>query len=134
MVESGDAGLSFFIEYLGNQASTDDGFLLACFLNVSVATGDGVEVTKKDENGSAPEAVLGNIRKPVSDLSNLQIVKKIGRQLEPFLDMEKRFFAQVEGKYTSKEEARLLFNFYLERTRTKEKPRAWEQLSRRKHK
>ena len=69
-----------------------------------------------------------------SDLSNLQIVKKVGRQLEPFIELEKSFLNHVTGPHTSPEEARILFNYALERTREKVKPRPWEQLSRRRHK
>ena len=69
----------------------------------------------------------------VSDLSNLQIVKKIGRQLEPFIELEKKFLNYVAGPNTNKESARVLLNYVLERARGKANPRAWEQLSRRRH-
>lgn len=69
-----------------------------------------------------------------SDLSNLQIVRKVGRQLGPFIQLEKNFFNMVEGPNTSKEDARSLFNYLLEKNREKGKPREWEQLSRRRHK
>jgi hypothetical protein len=72
--------------------------------------------------------------KKASDLSNLQIVRKVGRQLEPFIQLEKYFFSQVEGPNTSKEDARILFSYLLEKNREKGKPREWEQLSRRRHK
>ncbi len=72
--------------------------------------------------------------KKASDLSNLQIVKKIGRQLEPFIELEKKFNQCVEGPNTSKEEARILFSYLLGKNREKGKPREWEQLSRRRHK
>lgn len=69
-----------------------------------------------------------------SDLSNLQIVKKVGRQMEPFIELEKSFVNHVIGPHTSPEEARILFNYALERSQEKVKPRPWEQLSRRRHK
>jgi len=69
-----------------------------------------------------------------SDLSNLQIVKKVGRQLKPFLEFEKETISRLMGIHTQQKEARVIFNFILRHTRTKAEPKKWEQLSRRRHK
>lgn len=84
------------------------------------------------EPGSLEKAGLEGRR--VSDLSNLQIVKKVGRQFQPFLEMEKKFLATVVGRYASREDAGRLFNYILAQTQEKGKSRPWEQLSRRRHK
>jgi len=69
-----------------------------------------------------------------SDLSNLQIVKKVGRQLRPFLELEKSVLSFLEGPHTSKEDARRIYNFILSRAQEKAEPKKWEQLSRKRHK
>ncbi len=69
-----------------------------------------------------------------SDLSNLQIVKKVGRQLQPFLELEKATVARLTGPHTQVKEARVIFNFILRHTKTKAEPKKWEQLSRKRHK
>ncbi len=69
-----------------------------------------------------------------SNLSNLQIVKKVGRQLSPLIELETWYLKHLEGVHTTRQEARHLFNFILGRIKPKQEPRAWEQLSRRRHK
>ena len=69
-----------------------------------------------------------------SDLSNLQIVKKVGRQLSPFLEMEKRYLTRLIGPNTSKEDAQMIYRYILKRTQNKSTPLPWQQLSRRRHK
>ncbi len=73
-------------------------------------------------------------KRPAHDLSNLQIVKKVGRQMESFLDQEKQFFEQVLGPSVSRKDAQVLFNYVISRTRQKVEPQKWVQLSRRRHK
>ena len=68
-----------------------------------------------------------------SDLSNLQIVKKVGRQLEPFLKAESTIVSRLIGEHTSKADARLLFNYMFGKMGSKAQPRKWEQLSRKRH-
>lgn len=68
-----------------------------------------------------------------SDLSNLQIVKKVGRQLQPFLEFERETVARLIGTHTQKKEARVIFNFILRHTRKEAEPKKWEQLSRKRH-
>ena len=78
-------------------------------------------------------ALAPNLEK-ASDLSNLQIVKKVGRQLKPFLEFEKEMVSRLMGIHTQQKEARVIFNFILRHTRTKAEPKKWEQLSRKRHK
>ena len=68
-----------------------------------------------------------------SDLSNLQIVKKVGVQLRPFLDAEKSIVERLAGKHTSKSDARILFQYIFGKINTKAPPKKWEQLSRKRH-
>ncbi len=68
-----------------------------------------------------------------SDLSTLQIVKKWGDQLRPFLDLEQKVIARLKGEYTTQEDAQLLFSYILDKTREKASPKQWEQLSRKRH-
>ena len=68
-----------------------------------------------------------------SDLSNLQIVKKVGQQLKPFLDVENKIVSKLQGKYTNKADARHLFQYIFGKINSKAKPRKWEQLSRKRH-
>ncbi|PIQ99677.1 MAG: hypothetical protein COV66_11030 [Nitrospinae bacterium CG11_big_fil_rev_8_21_14_0_20_45_15] len=72
--------------------------------------------------------------KQTSDLSNVQIVKKMETQLKPFLDMEKLLIPQLMGERVNKEDAQCLFNFIMSKLREKVPTRQWEQLSRRRHK
>ncbi len=71
--------------------------------------------------------------KQTSDLSNVQIVKKMESQLKPFLDMEKILIPQLLGERVNKEDAQCLFNFIMSKLREKVPSREWEQLSRRRH-
>jgi len=73
-------------------------------------------------------------QKLTSDLSNVQIVKKMESQLKPFLEMEKILIPQFLGKRVNKEEAQLLFNFIMSKLKEKVPQREWEQISRRRHK
>ena len=76
-----------------------------------------------------------NTPKPelASDLSNLQIVKKVGRQLKPFLEVESIIVKRLLGKRTSKADARKLFQYMFGKLNSKAEPRKWEQLSRKRH-
>lgn len=68
-----------------------------------------------------------------SDLSNLQIVKKVGRQLRPFLELEKKVVSKLKGIYTTREDSQKIFHYILGKSQTKAKPKKWEQLSRKRH-
>jgi len=76
----------------------------------------------------------GLLPKTSSNLSNLQIVKKVGRQLSPFIELETRCLEKLEGTQTTRQDARNLFNFVIGLMKEKGTPRPWEQLSRRRHK
>jgi hypothetical protein len=69
-----------------------------------------------------------------SNLSNLQLVKKYGRQVQSFVELEKRYTERLLGPNTTSKQARRIFNFILSRMKQKTEPRPWEQLSRRRHK
>jgi hypothetical protein len=75
------------------------------------------------------------IRQPKSssDLSNFQIVKKVGRQLEPFLKAESAIVSRLIGVRTTKADAQQLFHYIFGKIGSKAKPRKWEQLSRKRH-
>ena len=79
----------------------------------------------KNKNTLKPEVA--------SDLSNLQIVKKVGRQLKPFLEAETIIVQRLIGKRTSKADARNLFQYMFGKMNSKAQPRKWEQLSRKRH-
>lgn len=136
MFERGEAGL-WRMTGLGThelQARIDDlarkEKTIFCFLRSSSDLPD-IFSLKFNATKPTPDPLQNG---KISDLSNLQIVRKMGRQLEPFIELEKNFLDYVIGPNTSKESARILFNYALERTRGKTKPPPWEQLSRRRHK
>ena len=68
-----------------------------------------------------------------SNLSNLQIVKKWGNQLRPFLDLEQKTIARLQGKHTSQKDSQWLFSYILNKTKKKSPANKWEQLSRKRH-
>ncbi|GJL78347.1 MAG: hypothetical protein NPINA01_13360 [Nitrospinaceae bacterium] len=106
---------------------TEQGFAVAYFLGRRPKPSSA-----KTEKPPVPQA---SAKKPevASDLSNLQIVKKVGRQLKPFLDFEKETLTRLQGEYTQPKDARLIFNFILSQTQRKAEPKKWEQLSRKRH-
>ncbi|MFQ5481918.1 MAG: hypothetical protein ACE5ER_04085 [Nitrospinaceae bacterium] len=122
------------------KCGTEEGFALAYFLKEFPRESLPPE-GKADAAG--PEGRLADgivsregriLSKRTSNLSNLQIVRKLGRQLSPFIEMETRFLNRLLGTHTTKQDARNLFNFIVSRIQEKGVPRPWEQLSRRKHK
>lgn len=118
-------------------SATTAGFAVACFLGRPA----NIAPAKKEISQSSPakrtplkfKGETPNLEK-ASDLSNLQIVKKVGRQLQPFLEVEKETVSRLLGTHTQSREARLIFNFILRHTQTKAEPKKWEQLSRKRHK
>lgn len=83
---------------------------------------------------TAPSSMPDVRRKASSDLSNLQIVRKMGRQLSPFIEFEKEFIRRLEGGHVKRDDAKKIFKYVMSKIRDKEKPREWEQLSRKRHK
>ncbi|MBC8285439.1 MAG: hypothetical protein H8E32_16615 [Nitrospinae bacterium] len=114
-------------------SQTEAGFALSFFIGfekVNLPTLESLIEPEKLNGGKkgTPKPELA------SDLSNFQIVKKVGRQLKPFLEAEKTIVARLLGKNTTKADARLLFQYMFGKMNSKAKPRKWEQLSRKRHK
>lgn len=117
---------------------TPEGFALKYFIrdlpeSVSLAYPD-----PSGFQGAISDGILENSEsskgKTSSNLSNLQIVKKVGRQLSPLIEMENDFLRKLEGPNTDRQQARHIFNFIISRVKMKGEPREWVQLSRRRHK
>ena len=113
-------------------SQTDAGFALSFFIGfekVDLPTLESLIGSKKSndrkESSSKPELA--------SDLSNLQIVKKVGKQLKPFLEVENKIVSKLQGKCTTKADARHLFQYIFGKINSKAAPRKWEQLSRKRH-
>ena len=121
---------------LNDLCATEQGFALRYFLKdppVSQATDDFHDQgTSEVENQSKNNPQL--LDQKTSNLSNLQIVKKYGRQVQSFIELEKSYTERLLGPQTTLKEARKIFNFILSRMQQKTEPRPWEQLSRRRHK
>ena len=115
---------------------TEKGFALRYFLEdppppqIAHDSQDQGSSEAKDNPKENPE-LLGH---KTSNLSNLQIVKKYGRQVQSFIELEKSYTERLLGPHTALKEARKIFNFILSRMKQKTEPRPWEQLSRRRHK
>ncbi len=121
---------------LNDLGATEQGFALQYFLKhspVSQKTGESRE-PESSKMGDNPESNARLLDRPSSNLSNLQLVKKYGRQVQSFVELEKSFTDKLLGEHTTLKEARKLFNFILSRMKQKTEPRPWEQLSRRRHK
>jgi hypothetical protein len=86
-----------------------------------------------EKTGSKKHSAFSQTIKPASNLSNLQIVKKVGKQLQPFLQIEESIVSRLTGRYLSKQDAQKLFHFIFAKMGTKAEPRVWEQLSRKRH-
>ncbi len=115
---------------LAQQADKPGGFAVKAFIgqgdfDLASALKEAEAVAGAPRETRAPE--------PASDLSNLQIVKKVGRQLRPFLDLEKAALALLAGPLTTKADAQKIFHHLLSRTQMKAPARTWEQLSRKRH-
>ncbi len=113
-------------------SQTEPGFALPFFIGFEAVKFPTLESLIDAED---KKAISKNIPKPerASDLSNLQIVKKVGRQLEPFLKAESTIVSRLIGKQTTKADARHLFHYMFGKMGSKAQPRKWEQLSRKRH-
>ena len=123
------------LDRLETLSETTAGFAVNVFLgrqpdisSASQETAAPVRINKPIVNEGSPSLEKS------SDLSNLQIVKKVGRQLKPFLEFERETVSRLIGNHTQQKEARVIFNYILRHTRTKAEPKKWEQLSRKRHK
>lgn len=121
---------------LNDLCTTEQGFALRYFLKnppVSQITNSSHDQGPSEvENKSKSTPQL--LDQKTSNLSNLQIVKKYGRQVQSFIELEKSYTERLLGPQTSLKEARKIFNFILSCIQQKTEPRPWEQLSRRRHK
>lgn len=111
-------------------AESRRGFAVRYFLGQA---GLDLAAVLKEAEASASPARAAKAPEPASDLSNLQIVRKVGRQLRPFLDLEKAALALLQGPHTSKADAQKIFHYLLSHTQMKAPARKWEQLSRKRH-
>ena len=115
---------------------TEPGFALRYFLKdpPEASSAHDTRDPEPSESGEALEKNPQLLARTTSNLSNLQIVKKYGRQMESFIELEKNYTNKLKGFHTSAQEARKIFNFMLSRMKQKTEPQPWEQLSRRRHK
>ncbi len=121
---------------LNDLCTTEQGFALRYFLKDPPAPqitkgSHDQETSEAEDNPKSNPQLLGH---KTSNLSNLQIVKKYGRQVQSFIELEKSYTERLLGSHTTLKEARKIFNFILSRMKQKTEPRPWEQLSRRRHK
>ena len=125
-------------KFLTEMSATEQGFALAYFFPRE----DGLPpppLQVSDDSSAASIKKSSFTKSKVSgmevssDLSTRQIVKKWGKQLRPFLDLEQKVIARLKGKYTTREDAQRLFSYILDKTREKASPKQWEQLSRKRH-
>ena len=125
-------------ELLTEVSATEQGFALIYFF----PRDDGLplpplQVSKGSSTASIKKSLFAKSKalggEVSSDLSNLQIVKKWGNQLRPFLDLEQKVIARLKGEYTTREDAQRLFSYILDKTLEKASPKQWEQLSRKRH-
>ena len=140
-IKSPDAFKKFIEKRLAGLSETEEGFVLNYFLAAPAQNpkkipgfpqddSDSTSRNKKKSSGSSR-----NINPPKSsDPSTLQIVKKYGRQVQSFMELEQDMVDRLIGKHTAKSDARRIFNFVLGKMKVKTEPRPWEQLSRRRHK
>jgi len=140
-VKTPEALKKFIEKRLAEAAQTEKGFVLDYFLSGAARTPNAVaEDTEKQSasESSRKKKSSGdsdkNLPAKSSDPSTLQIVKKYGRQIQSFMDLEQDMVGRLIGKHTTKSDARRIFNFVLGKMKVKTEPRPWEQLSRRRHK
>lgn len=121
---------------LNDLCATESGFALRYFLKDPPASQSGSDFPGQPTEEAAvdPKSNPQLLDQKTSNLSNLQLVKKYGRQVESFVELEKNYTEKLLGPHTTLKQARKIFNFVLSRMKQKTKPRPWEQLSRRRHK
>jgi len=125
------------LEALNDLSKSENGFALVYFLSsfskkkLPPLIAEEQTSSSKRKNLIKKNCLPGE--KQSSDLSNLQIVKKWGNQLRPFLDVEQKTIARLRGTYTSQEDAQWLFSYILNKIRKKSPAKKWEQISRKRH-
>jgi len=120
---------SDFIQKFDNVLKSEYGSLLKYFTG-KVLDDEDFKFPTSDTN----KAEVGKDKKISSNLSNYQIVRKMGRQLSPFIELENNIINRLEGTHVTRGDAKILFKYILSRIQKREKPREWEQISRRRHK
>jgi hypothetical protein len=120
-----------FFDHLKKVSGTHQGFILGYFLGDNRPLSQALLEKSSDDSGAEADLDKVPVNKS-SNLSNLQIVKKIGRQLQPYIELENKVTSRLEGQYTSKEDAQRIFHYILSREKAPKKK--WEQLSRKRHK
>jgi hypothetical protein len=113
-------------------SQTELGFALPFFIRLETIQLPTLESMIEADDKKVRSKIIPKPER-ASDLSNLQIVKKVGRQLEPFLKAESTIVSRLIGEHTTKEDARRLFNYMFGKMGSKAQPRKWEQLSRKRH-
>ena len=121
---------------LNNLCATEKGFALRYFLKDPPPLPITDDSDNQDSSGTKdkPKNNPQLLNQKTSNLSNLQIVNKYGRQVQSFIELEKSYTERLSGPNTTLKEARKIFNFILSQMKQKTDPRPWEQLSRRRHK
>ena len=109
----------------------EPGFALPFFVKIDTEL-PTLESLIKTKEKNEKSKIIGQPERS-SDLSNLQIVKKVGRQLEPFLKAESTIVSRLIGARTTKADAQQLFHYIFAKMGSKAQPRKWEQLSRKRH-
>jgi hypothetical protein len=119
---------------LESLSDSESGFALAYFIGYKKLNKKPLDdkVDSKD-NINRKQSKLPPDIKPALDLSNLQIVKKTGKQLQPFLQIEESVVSRLTGKHVGKQDAQKLFHYMFGKVCAKAEPRVWEQLSRKRH-
>jgi hypothetical protein len=112
-------------------SQSEPGFALPFFVRIDTEL-PTLESLIENKEKNAKSKIIGQPERS-SDLSNLQIVKKVGRQLEPFLKAESTIVSRLIGVRTTKADAQQLFHYIFAKMGSKAKPRKWEQLSRKRH-
>lgn len=112
-------------------SDSEPGFALAYFIGYKNLEKKPLSAkTDSKKNNQKGNELSG---KPASNLSNLQIVKKMGKQLQPFLQIEEAIVSRLVGKHVDKQDAQKLFHYMFSKVGSKAEPRSWEQLSRKRH-
>jgi hypothetical protein len=113
-------------------SQSEPGFALPFFIRFETSKFPTLESLIGTEDKKARSKIIPKPERS-SDLSNLQIVKKVGRQLEPFLKAESAIVSRLIGEHTTKTDAQRLFHYIFGKLGSKAQPRKWEQLSRKRH-
>ena len=134
---SGHEVKSRLLVVLSDLSSTENGFALVYLLSYFSNKKLPSLITESDVSSNKRKNIFNKNYLPgdkkSSNLSNLQIVKKWGSQLRPFLDVEQKTIVRLRGEVTSQEDAQWLFSYILNKTRKKSPAKKWEQISRKRH-